>query len=222
MWAVVPVKPFACAKRRLASVLSDEARAALSREFLRQTLSVLAQAAAVARTVVVSHDSAALALAAEWGATGLAENGAQGLNAALTAAARAARKGGAEAVLVLPTDLPLLTAADVATLASQEQGEAALVVAPDRREQGTNALLVRPPDAVPFAFGEGSFARHQALAEHAGLTVRVCRLRRVALDVDLPEDLALLHSREFAPPEAISALLGLAGSPERHTPQPGG
>jgi 2-phospho-L-lactate guanylyltransferase len=219
---LVPVKPFASAKMRLADVLSDEARAALSREFLRHTLGVLAQAPGVGRTMVVTRDPAALALAAEWGAAGLAEHGTRGLNAALTQAGQAAREGGAEAVLVLPTDLPLLSAADVATLASQAQGERMMVVAPDRREQGTNALLVRPPDAVPFAFGEGSFARHQALAEQAGMTIRVCRLPRVALDVDLPDDLALLRGGDAAPPEAIRVLLGLARSPEKHTPQPGG
>jgi 2-phospho-L-lactate guanylyltransferase len=125
------------------------------------------------------------------GVHALAENGAQGLNAALTLAARRAREGKAEAVVVLPTDLPFLTADDVRELLAQDDGRPQVVIAPDRHEQGTNALLVRPPEALPFAFGEGSFARHLALAKHDGVRVKVCRLPGAALDVDAPEDFML-------------------------------
>lgn len=192
LWAIVPVKPFASAKSRLASVLDDEARAGLSREFLGHALAVLAQVPAVARTLVVSRDPEALALAAARGASAVAEAGALGLNAALTLAARKAREGQAGAALILPTDLPLLTAADVMALVAEDDGQPRVVIAPDRHEQGTNALLLRPPEVMPFAFGEGSFARHVALAEHAGVRVKVCRLAGAALDVDVPEDWQLL------------------------------
>jgi 2-phospho-L-lactate/phosphoenolpyruvate guanylyltransferase len=193
VWAIVPVKPFASAKTRLASVLSDEERAGLSREFLGHALDVLAAVPAVARTLVVSRDPAALAMAAAHGFSPVAESGIQGLNAALTAAARTAREGLAGAVLVLPTDLPRLTAAEVTELLRADDGQPQMVIAPDRHEQGTNALLLRPPEAVPFAFGEGSFARHIALAGHAGMRVKVCRLPGAALDVDVPEDLRWLR-----------------------------
>lgn len=191
VWAIVPVKPFASAKSRLASVLSEDERAGLSREFLNHTLAVLDQSPGIARTLVVSRDETALSMARMANVSPLAENGAHGLNAALALAARAAREGQAEAVLILPADLPLLTAADVAQLLAEDNGQPQIVIAPDRHEQGTNALLVRPPEAVTFAFGEGSFARHQALAELAGVPVRVCRLPGAALDVDVPDDLRL-------------------------------
>jgi 2-phospho-L-lactate/phosphoenolpyruvate guanylyltransferase len=193
-WAIVPVKPFASAKTRLASLLNEAERAALSREFLAHTLDVLAQVPAITRTLVVSRDAAALEMARAAGLSALPEQGAQGLNAALTVAARAAREGWAEAVLVLPTDLPLLTAADVRQILTEDTGGPVMVVVPDRHDQGTNALLLRPPEAVPFAFGDGSFARHQALAERVGVRVRVCRLQGAAVDVDVPEDLRLVRA----------------------------
>lgn len=191
IWAIVPVKPFASAKSRLASVLSAEERAGLSREFLGHALGVLAQVPAIARTLVVSRDPAALAVARAQGATTVLETGAQGLNAALTHATRVARDGQAGAVLILPTDLPLLSAADVAELVGEDSARPLVVIAPDRHELGTNALLVRPPDVLPYAFGEGSFMRHVALATNAGVRVHVCRLPGIRLDVDVPDDLKL-------------------------------
>jgi len=65
----------------------------------------------------------------------------------------------------------------------------------------TNALLLRPPDALPFAFGVGSLARHRA-AEARGLSPRWCDAPGTALDLDTPADLAAL--------DAV-----LAGAPER-------
>lgn len=194
IWAVVPVKPLASAKSRLASVLSDAEREGLSRGFLEHTLQVLAEVPGIAQTLVVSRDAGALALAAGKGARLVAESDAQGLNAALTHASRVAREGGAGAVLILPVDLPLLTSADVALLVGEDDGQSRVVIAPDRHEHGTNALLLRPPELLPLAFGEGSFGRHMALARHADVPVRVLRLPGAALDVDVPEDLRLYRA----------------------------
>ncbi len=198
IWAIVPVKPFVSAKSRLASVLTDEERAGLSREFLGHALDVLAQVPAIDQTLVISRDPAALALAAARGVRTAVEPGAQGLNTALTLAARLAREAQAGAVLILPTDLPLLTAGDVAQLLAEDTGKPMMGIAPDRHEQGTNALFVRPPEGVPFAFGEGSFKRHIALATNAGVRVQVVRLPGAALDVDVPEDFRLFRDSSGA------------------------
>src|SRR5687768_8674306 len=158
IWSLIPVKPFTSAKSRLASVLGAAERDGLSRAFLTHALAVLAELPAIVQTLVVSRDPAALEMARLAGVLSHAENGAQGLNAALTHATGAARDAGATAVLVLPTDLPLLTAGDVAQLIHDDDDGSVMAIAPDRREQGTNALFMRPPGLVPYAFGEGSFA----------------------------------------------------------------
>ena len=80
---------------------------------------------------------------------------------------------------------------DVEELLANGQYPRQVVVAPDRREEGTNALLVKPPGLIEFAFGVGSFARHLRLAAQAGAHVREYRSPTLALDVDLPEDLEL-------------------------------
>jgi 2-phospho-L-lactate/phosphoenolpyruvate guanylyltransferase len=191
IWTIVPVKPFMRAKSRLASVLAPEARASLGRSFLEHTLATLAQVPQISRVLVVSRDPAALVLAASQGAVALPEAGTLGLNAALRHATRVAAKAGVGGVLILPADLPLLSAGDVEQMIETGGAGPVVNIAPDRHETGTNALFVRPPGILEYAFGEHSFARHRERAEHAGARLRVQRLPGAALDVDVPEDLRL-------------------------------
>src|SRR5262245_37101850 len=194
IWAIVPVKPFLRSKSRLSGVLTPAERAGLSREFLGHALDVLAQVPDIDQTLVVSRDPAALALAHSRRAHTVTEAGAPDLNSALQRATLVAAASRAQGVLILPTDLPFLTADDVQQLLAGGVDGPRVAIAPDRREDGTNALFVAPPGIFSYAFGEHSFARHLALAQAAGARVRVCRLPGIALDVDGPEDLSLYRS----------------------------
>lgn len=189
LFALVPVKPFSESKSRLANILSPDERAELSRGLLTHTLQVLADVPEIAQTLVVSRDPAALTLARQYRAQALLETGAGELNAALTQATQAAQASGAESLLILPTDLPLLSAEALRQLIAESKTEPFLAIAPDRHEDGTNALLVRPPDLIRYAFGAHSFQRHITQARQVGAPVRICRLPELALDVDTPEDL---------------------------------
>jgi 2-phospho-L-lactate guanylyltransferase len=196
IWAIVPVKPFLRSKSRLAGVLTPKERAGLSREFLGHALDVLAQVAQVSEILVVSRDPAALALAKSWQARTVAEAGASDLNAALRRATQVALASRAQGVLILPTDLPFLTPEDVGQLVAPNGEGPQVAIAPDRRDEGTNALFVAPPGLLSYAFGAHSFGKHLELAQAAGagVRVRVCRLPGVALDVDGPEDWSLYLS----------------------------
>jgi len=99
---------------------------------------------------------------------------------------------GAEALLALPSDLPLLTSADLDELRTLALTEEGIIVAPSR-DNGTNALLMRPPRAIAYAFGEASAGRHRALATKAGVPCRFYHSPTLALDIDRPEDLLLVN-----------------------------
>lgn len=189
MWAIVPVKPFALAKSRLATVLSPQERAILSREFLEHTLAVLQAVPLIKRRLVISRDPKAISLAREHEALTISESGTPSLNQTLQRATQLTLAYGARGVVIVPTDLPLLTAEDVTTLMNMAEGDPAVVIAPDRHDEGTNALVVRPPGQMAYAFGAHSFAAHTAQARAAGLEPHICRLPGLALDVDLPTDL---------------------------------
>jgi len=203
LWAVVPVKPLEESKSRLAGALSQAERSALARSLLERTLRMLAATPEVALVLVVSRDPAVLKLARDLGAGALREDCPPELNASLEFASRYAAEHGAGAVLALPADLPLVTPEDIAALAALAARDPApcaperppgpsAVIAPDRRREGTNALLVRPPGALPYRFGPDSFARHCAEARRLALRLEICERPALALDIDLPEDLEYL------------------------------
>lgn len=185
--AIVPMKPFAEAKGRLADVLDEMARVELSRELFARTLAVLTRARGVARVAVVSRDDQVLRSARSAGAWAMWE-AKRGLNEALEQATQVAKANGSHAVLIIPADLPRLVTGDIERMIKLGRKPPCVVVAPSRRDQGTNALLVNPTGLIHYAFGEESFAEHQRLAEQAGARVEVYRSESVAFDLDLPED----------------------------------
>jgi 2-phospho-L-lactate guanylyltransferase len=189
--AIVPMKPLAEAKRRLAEVLEEAARVNLSRGLLIRTLGVLTRARGITRLCVVSRDEQVLKIARSHGAWATYETG-HGLNEALEQATRAAKSNGVPAVLIVPADLPTLAESDVERIIELGRNPPCVVIAPARRDHGTNALLVNPSGLINYAFGEMSFVEHRRFAEQAGARVEIFRSDGVAFDVDLPEDVKAL------------------------------
>ncbi len=189
VWAIVPVKPLKQAKSRLADLLSAEQREALAMALLLRTVRLLLPLPQIQGVLVISRDSQALAMVRELGAQTVQESGAPELNNALLRATQALRLWGAEAALIVPADIPLLAAEDVAQVVEMGRFGNTVVLAPDHNEQGTNLLLVRPPGIIPYAFGEDSFHRHQYYAHQAGATVMVYHSERAGLDLDTAADL---------------------------------
>jgi 2-phospho-L-lactate guanylyltransferase len=93
-------------------------------------------------------------------------------------------------------------AAEGAARAAAEGGTGAGVLAPDRGGTGTNALLLAPPDCLPFAFGVGSRARHEELARAGGVMLATYAAPGTAFDVDRPADLEELRAADLWPPRA--------------------
>ncbi|MBN2045625.1 MAG: 2-phospho-L-lactate guanylyltransferase [Anaerolineales bacterium] len=195
IWAIVPVKPLRRGKTRLAKVLSEDQRAALNKRLLIHTLDTITQLPVLEQVLVVSRDPEALAIARYHGARTVLEDGAPHLNIAITRAATIAMIYNVSGVLILPADLPQLTESDVLTMAEAAKYSNTMVIAPDHRQQGTNALLVKPPNLINFSFGENSFYRHTSQATAKGARVAVVELPSLARDVDYPEDLVFLNGQ---------------------------
>jgi len=223
-WAIVPVKSLARAKRRLSPHLSAAMRRRLVLTMLEDVLGVLAASAGVDRVLVVSPDADVSLLAARKGAALLGEDRPDGLNAAVRRGlARACAEGAAQA-LVLPADVPLAAAEEIASIVvwapPPPNGRVRLVASADG--DGTNALLLAPPGAIEPGFGRGSFARHLARALARRCAAEVLQLPGLAADIDRPRDLARLlavrgpanrYGFLAAPPSAPSA------APEQGTDQ---
>lgn len=189
--AILPVKRFDAAKRRLAAGLDDARRRALAAAMLEDVLEAISAARQVGRTIVVSGDPEAQELAAAVGAEVVPDPADEGhVEAALAGIARA-EVGAGGPVVLLPADCPLLDPRQLDRLLTGVPDPFVAIV-PDRHGEGTNALVLSPPDAIRPAFGEGSRARHEAAAREAGVPFAVEELPSLALDLDTPADLVAL------------------------------
>ena len=193
LWAIVPVKPLRRGKSRLAGALSEDERVELNRLLLEHTLRTLIELKEVEEVLVVSRDSSALAIARDLGARTVQEDGASTLNTALKRATVIAQVYASRGVLVIPADLPLLSQDDILALLARTTDPPVVVIAPDRHQKGTNALLLSPSDIIEYDFGQDSFKRHCERARRAGARLEIVDLPSLGLDLDLPEDLELVR-----------------------------
>jgi 2-phospho-L-lactate guanylyltransferase len=192
IWAIVPVKPLRRGKSRLAGMLTEEQRTRLNRYLLEHVLTVLKEVPEIGHTLVVSRDPEALRLTRTMGGRTVLEDGAPQFNTALKRATAVAMAHGAHAVLILPADLPLITAAEVNRLLSRGKKAPVVVIVPDRRKDGTNGLLVNPAGLIDYEYGPQSSMRHAERGAKAGAEVAIVRSKAIGLDLDLPEDLEMV------------------------------
>lgn len=215
-WVVVPVKELAEAKSRLAPVLTANQRRKLAIQLVEHTfriLHTLLEQNEIGGFVAISNDPVVLQLTQTYRGEAIPENDENSLshmrlNLALSQASRLCKEEfGATALLILPSDLPLLELGDLRTLLSFLKTALSKnlgVIAPDRYHDGTNALLLRPVDLLDFKyyFGERSFSYHQEALQNRGeIEIIVCERPGLAFDLDKPDDLAAL------PASVRSALL---------------
>ncbi len=196
VFAIIPVKDLCGTKSRLKPILNPGARAGLTLYMMGRVVRAIRDAG-VEDVCVVSPDRMVLEEAKRRGATPLVQES-RGLNPALEEGRRRALGLDASTLLVLPADLPLLDAGDVRAVL-QEAGEgSSVVISPDGMRSGTNALLIQPPDVLPFAFGPDSFEAHLGAARRRSLDVRICERPHLAFDLDTAGDLARLRETGVA------------------------
>jgi 2-phospho-L-lactate guanylyltransferase len=205
LFVLIPVKEPARGKSRLAPLLDEHERRELNVALARRTIDTCARLFGPARTLVITAAPSIRSIARAAGA-GLVEEprAPVGLNAALSAGAAAALQAGARGVIVVPTDLPLLSEEALRAAAAALPRAPGCLVVPDRHRAGTNLLGVAPVRADLFSFGEDSFARHAALAREMGCALRTHEDATLELDLDLPEDYRIFKGETTAWPTSAS------------------
>lgn len=194
LWVVVLIKDFHSAKQRLRPALEPAQRAELARA--NATLALAAARSACSRVLAVAGSQEAAALAGKEGAEVLLESVPGGQNGASRAGIARALGEGAGAVLLISSDLPLITGEALSALLEHAAGlgERAVLAAPAIGRGGTNALYLRPPDVIDLHFGDGSLAKFEREAQGRGVAFALHHSDQLALDLDEPEDLRTLAS----------------------------
>jgi 2-phospho-L-lactate/phosphoenolpyruvate guanylyltransferase len=189
--AVLPVKRLDAAKQRLAAGLDETRRRQLAAAMVGDVLEAIGEARGVERLIVVSGDPVAQELASQAAAEVVPDPEDAGHVQAAQAGIARAEVEGAERVVLLAGDCPLLDPRELDRLLTGVPGRYVGIV-PDRDGSGTNALLLSPPDVIVPAFGEGSRDRHIEAAREAGVPFGVEELPSIELDLDTPADLIAL------------------------------
>jgi 2-phospho-L-lactate guanylyltransferase len=208
LFAVVPIKEPRHGKSRLAHLLNDDARRALNIALARRTIEICVEVFSGAHTIVVTASEEVRAIAIGANAEVLQEptvdsvpplsalkSSESGLNAAIQAGMAFAVHRGASAVAIVPTDMPLISPNLVRQAVGALAGERSCTLVPDRRNSGTNLMVMTPPEPGLLEYGDESFSRHASRARELGFTVRIHRCERLGLDLDLPEDLRYLQEQ---------------------------
>ena len=186
---IVPHRGLEAAKTRLATSLSPDERMFLASQLLQRVLKVCRE---VTDDVVVITPSRPLREIVEPSGSRMVVQRGMGLNEGLEQARFDAVVENVGTLAILHGDLPNVRAADIDVLigALPSDGSAGVAIAPDRAGTGTNGLVLRPPNVIKFRFGVGSFAKHVAEVQTAGVPLVAVNRAGLAFDLDTPEDLA--------------------------------
>lgn len=186
VFAVIPVKTLLKSKTRLSIVLNPQERQTFTLVMLKDVLTAT-KYSMVRHTILVSSDPTIKKLADNFGVTYLHERK-RGVNQAIKQAIESCIHDGANSVLILPADIPLITPKEINRIIELGLERTSIVISPSQNV-GTNALLQNPPNLIPTRFGPQSFLKHCNEASARMVTFKVYRSQKVALDIDSIKDL---------------------------------
>lgn len=188
---LIPVKNLANAKQRLGDVLDQSTRTELAHAMLADVLQAVLEHGREDVSLVTS-DPFGLEQASRHGFEVIPDTANTSETDAIEMATRACVARGVERTLVIPGDIPLIEADDLATIFEHAPAQGSVLV-PSSDKRGTNAVLRTPSDLFPLRFGNDSFQPHLQAAIATDASCVVLSLPRIGLDIDNAQDL-----RDFA------------------------
>jgi len=188
---LVPVKDLKNAKQRLAPVAGQAARTALAQAMLEDVAEALAGWNNRPEVALVTRDPFALALASRCDFEVIADHANSSETEAIAMATYVCEMRAIRTTLVIPADIPLITAAELQRVYDAAPLEGSVLV-PAGDGRGTNAALRSPAGLFPLRFGNDSFKPHLAAAQATGRPCIVLPLSGIGVDVDNPADLKQL------------------------------
>ncbi len=187
---LIPVKNLSNAKQRLGNVLGQSVRTELAHSMLADVLQTVV---AYGREDVwlVTSDSFALQQADTHGFEVIPDTANTSETDAIEMATRVCVSRRIPRTLVIPGDIPLIEAEDLASIFEHAPVHGS-VLGPSSDKRGTNAALRCPSDLFPLRFGNDSFQPHLQAAIATDTSCVVLSLPRIGLDIDNADDLRSL------------------------------
>src|ERR1035437_5448749 len=188
---LIPVKSLTTAKQRLAEALDQERRSQLAEAMLRDVMTAAAGVLGTIDVALVTGDARERALAAEFGFLAIEDTRNESETAAIEMATAWCARQGYDTTVVVPGDIPLITAAELHSVLDAAPAEGA-VFGPASDRRGSNCILRRPGAIFPLGFGNDSFLPHWEAMTQTGKPLIILEMAGIGLDVDNPHELELL------------------------------
>ncbi len=191
---LIPFKSMVTAKQRLAEVLNQRQRSQFAEAMLRDVMSAAAGVLGRIDIALVTGDLRAQEMAKEFGFSIIEDNRNESETTAIAMATSWCEQRSYDTTIVVPADIPLITADELHRVLDAAPAEGAVFVpAYDRR--GSNCILRRPPSIIPLRFGNDSFLPHCEAMKRTGKELIILELPGIGLDIDNPHELELLVQR---------------------------
>jgi 2-phospho-L-lactate/phosphoenolpyruvate guanylyltransferase len=197
--AILPVKGLSVANGRLDGLLSADERKRLAEALFLDLIVKLPRSRCIDDLLIVTADDSIARQARWFGHMLLVQEADEGHAEAASAGARAALAEGADRVVMLAVDCPMLDIDELDAHVGHSPRTALIV--PDHHGTGTNALLLTPPDLFEPAFGPDSCARHVSRARASGISFALEEIESIAIDLDTPQDFSLLRDKLLLDPQ---------------------
>ena len=198
LWAIVPIKPLRRGKSRLASVLSEKDREQLNQTLLIKTIRCLKEIKEIDQILIVSYDPSALTISRDYGVRTVQESPNTNINKALRKGTMAAMAFNVSSILIVPADLPFIEPEVIRGLLAKSQKQPEIIITPDRRMNGTNALFINPAGILEYDFGNWSFSKHVEQAERKKIRIEIYNNDKLSFDLDIPEDLEIFTTIQIS------------------------
>jgi 2-phospho-L-lactate guanylyltransferase len=159
---------------------------------------VLTAASGVADRIdvfLVTGDAAAQSLAQEFGFGVIEDLRNESETAAIEMATTWCLERGYDTTVVIPGDIPLVTAVELNFVLDAAPAEGALFV-PAYDGRGSNCVLRRPANLIPLRFGNDSFLPHCEAVRKTGKSLLILEFPGIGLDIDQPHELEMLLQRD--------------------------
>jgi len=201
-YLLIPVKNLDFANERLSSVLNQEGRTALAYEMLKDVFEAASESTLPDKIAVVTLDKKAMYMADKLDFAIINEENQESESSSVDYALKVCKEMGAESVLVIPGDAPLITAQDIDFVIDKVKDYPHVIMVPAADKLGTNAILRKPPDVITSMFGHDSFRKHKEQSDEKNIPYEVYELPNIALDIDEPADIEQLktlgsHTRAY-------------------------
>ncbi|MFB0560877.1 MAG: 2-phospho-L-lactate guanylyltransferase [Candidatus Lokiarchaeia archaeon] len=197
---IIPFKGLVESKSRLVRGISDDLRKRLVMAMLSDVIAAVTSSKKVNYLIVITSDTK-IENTVPKNATLLLEERPRGINQAIIDATKYSLSMNAEATLVVPADLPLITPQDIDTIILMGRSKPVVILS-SSLTGGTNILFRAPPQIIEPKFGNNSFQAHLKESRKMNIEPKIYSSPGVSLDLDEIEDIKKLmeygnHTKTF-------------------------